>query len=43
MSWRSGRRPDEQCQTLVDLALDAGCEDNVTVLLGQYEIPCERT
>jgi protein phosphatase len=29
----------DACQTLVDLALDHGGKDNVTVLLAKYEIP----
>jgi protein phosphatase len=33
------RNSQEQCKALVDLALNAGGTDNVTVLLGQYEIP----
>ncbi len=33
------RASDEQCRTLVDLALNAGGTDDVTVLLAQYEIP----
>ena len=37
------RQPDEQCQALIDAALDAGGEDNITALLGQYEIPRDRT
>jgi protein phosphatase len=36
------RQPDEQCQTLIDAALAAAGEDNVTVLPGQYEIPRDR-
>ena len=35
------RAAGEQCQTLVDLALQAGGEDNVTVTLAQYQIPPE--
>jgi len=35
------RRPQEQCQTLVDLALEAGGPDNVTVLLAEYRVPRE--
>jgi protein phosphatase len=31
--------PEQTCQTLVDLALEHGGRDNVTVLLGKYEIP----
>jgi serine/threonine protein phosphatase PrpC len=33
------RRLGETCEALVDLALDAGGPDNVTVLLAQYSIP----
>jgi protein phosphatase len=33
------REPGESCETLVDLALKAGGQDNVTVILTQYEIP----
>jgi protein phosphatase len=33
------RQAGEQCQMLVDLALAAGGQDNVTVLLAQYHIP----
>lgn len=33
------RSADEQCRLLVDAALRAGGQDNVTVLLAQYEIP----
>jgi serine/threonine protein phosphatase PrpC len=29
----------DACQTLVDLALEHGGTDNVTVLLAKYEIP----
>lgn len=35
----SDRRPDALCQALVDLALQQGGTDNVTVLLGRYRIP----
>jgi PPM family protein phosphatase len=35
------REAGEQCQLLVDLALQAGGEDNVTVMLAQYHIPPE--
>ena len=30
-------------QALIDAALDAGGEDNITALLRQYEIPRDRT
>jgi serine/threonine protein phosphatase PrpC len=33
------QRPHDACQTLVDLALEHGGVDNVTVLLAKYEIP----
>jgi serine/threonine protein phosphatase PrpC len=33
------QRPQDACQTLVDLALEHGGTDNVTVLLAKYEIP----
>ncbi len=33
------RRLEDTCQALVDLSLDAGGPDNVTVLLAQYSIP----
>jgi protein phosphatase len=35
----SRRRPTEECRRLVDLALEAGAQDNVTVLLADYWIP----
>jgi protein phosphatase len=35
------RRLEETCQGLVDLALDAGGPDNITVLLAQYTIPVD--
>jgi protein phosphatase len=35
----SQRRPIEECRRLVELALEAGAPDNVTVLLGDYSIP----
>ena len=34
-----GRGADEQCRLLVDLALQAGGEDNITLTLAQYQIP----
>ena len=34
-----GQRTQDACQTLVDLALEHGGLDNVTVLLAKYEIP----
>ena len=34
-----GRPAQEACQVLVDLALDAGGKDNVTVVLGRYYAP----
>jgi serine/threonine protein phosphatase PrpC len=34
-----GQSAQDACQTLVDLALDHGGKDNVTVLLAKYEIP----
>lgn len=34
-----GRQVDEECQMLVDLALEGGGRDNVTVLLARYRIP----
>jgi PPM family protein phosphatase len=33
------RRSEEQCQLLMDLAEQAGGEDNTTVVLAQYQIP----
>ena len=33
------RTSREQCRLLVDLALRAGTENNLTVLLAKYEIP----
>ncbi len=33
------RRSSEQCRTLVKLANEMGGEDNVTVVLAQYEVP----
>ena len=34
-----GQSAQDACQTLVDLALEHGGEDNVTVLVAKYEIP----
>ena len=31
--------PDEQCRRMVDLAVAAGGEDDVTVLIGHYHVP----
>lgn len=31
--------PDEQCRRMVDLAVAAGGEDDVTVLIGHYRVP----
>jgi serine/threonine protein phosphatase PrpC len=33
------RRPEEECRSLVDRALERGGEDNVTVILADYRIP----
>ena len=33
------RSLDQHCETLIDLALQQGGADNVTVMLGQYRIP----
>jgi serine/threonine protein phosphatase PrpC len=35
------RSLEEQCRRLIDLALDSGGDDNVTVMLAQYSIPLE--
>ena len=35
------RRPEEQCRILVDLANQQGGQDNVTVILAQYQMPRE--
>jgi protein phosphatase len=40
---KSARPAEEQCQALVDLALQYGGTDNVTVLLGKYRIPGAET
>lgn len=36
---RHSQRLDAQCQTLVDLALERGGPDNITVVLARYRIP----
>jgi PPM family protein phosphatase len=33
--------PDDRCRALVDLAVESGSTDDVTVLVGQYQIPPE--
>jgi protein phosphatase len=33
------RNLDEQCRELIDLALDAGGSDNITIVLAQYAMP----
>ncbi len=33
------RKLDDQCRALIDLALDAGGTDNVSIILAQYAIP----
>jgi protein phosphatase len=33
------RRPEEQCRALINLAVDAGGPDNITVVLAQYAMP----
>ncbi len=33
------RKLDEQCRALIDLALEAGAPDNITVVLAQYAMP----
>jgi protein phosphatase len=35
----SDQSPDEQCRALVDLALSAGGDDDVTALIARYRIP----
>lgn len=35
---RSGS-PDDHCRTLVDLAIDAGAQDDVTAIVARYRIP----
>jgi protein phosphatase len=35
----SDRSPDDQCRTLVDLAMAAGGEDDVTALVARYRMP----
>jgi protein phosphatase len=35
----SGRPPDEQCRTLVELAMQNGGEDDATALIARYHIP----
>lgn len=37
------RQPDEQCQHLVELALDAGGKDDVTAVMAAYSVPREAT
>ena len=34
-----GRRLDEQCEQLINLALEQGGPDNITVVLAQYRVP----
>ena len=36
---RLHRTPDDQCRTLVDLAVEAGGEDDVTAVVAHYRIP----
>jgi serine/threonine protein phosphatase PrpC len=33
------RRLNEQCDTLVDLALSRGSQENITAVLAQYRVP----
>ena len=35
---RSHRTPDDQCRMLVDLAVDAGGDDDVTAVVAHYRI-----
>jgi protein phosphatase len=35
----SGQSPDDQCRTLVDLAMAEGGEDDATALVALYRIP----
>ena len=35
----SDRAPAEQCQALIDLALESGGEDDATALIGRYRVP----
>ena len=36
---RLDRTPDDQCRMLVDLAVEAGGEDDVTATVAHYRIP----
>jgi PPM family protein phosphatase len=36
---RTNAPPDEQCRRMVDLAVSAGGDDDVTVLIGHYRVP----
>ena len=38
-SWRRTQSPDDQCRSLVDLAMAAGGDDDVTALVARYRIP----
>jgi serine/threonine protein phosphatase PrpC len=40
---RRGKTAADTCRALVDLALDSGGKDNVTVILGRYHIPHEES